>query len=138
MRGVPADIAKKYSMLLRNKGIPPRNHYHFQKWLRYYADFCQKYHFILADKDSLPHFVRKLHEKSQSVYQRKQASHASSLYCELLTGTAPEARRSLARNISRSQQGSFEPQKTAASLEQLGRDSDIELLRNIEQDKKKN
>lgn len=91
MRGVPADIAKNYSILLRNKGIPSRNHYHFQKWLRYYVVFCQKYQFILADRDSLPLFVRKLHEKSQSVYQQKQASHAIALYSELLTGTPPEA-----------------------------------------------
>ena len=42
MCGVPADIAKNYSILLRNKGIPSRNHYHFQKWLRYYVVFVSE------------------------------------------------------------------------------------------------
>ena len=85
MRSVRTDLAKNYSNLLGNKGIPPKNHYHFQKWLRYYLDFCHKYQFIPADKDSLPYFVRKLHEKNQTMYQQKQASHAIGLYYELIT-----------------------------------------------------
>ena len=56
MRSVRTDLAKNYSNLLGNKGIPQKNHYHFQKWLRYYLDFCHKYQFIPADKDSLPDF----------------------------------------------------------------------------------
>ena len=54
MRSVLSDLLKNYSNLLEHRGIPGKNHYHFQKWLRYYLDFCYKYQFILADKDSLP------------------------------------------------------------------------------------
>ena len=87
MRSVRTDLDKNYSSLLGNKGIPQKNHYHFQKWLRYYLDFCHRYQFIPADRDSLPYFVRKLHEKNQTMYQQKQASHAIELYYELVTAT---------------------------------------------------
>ena len=85
MRSVPTNLAKNYSILLVSRGIPSRNHYHFQKWLRYYLDFCHEYQFMSSDKDSLPHFVRKLHEKNQTMYQQKQATHAIGLFYELLT-----------------------------------------------------
>ncbi|MFC1764068.1 integron integrase [Planctomycetota bacterium] len=85
MQSVPTDIARNYSKLLEAKGIPPKNHYHFQKWLRYYLDFCHKYQFISDDRDSLSYFIRKLHEKNQTLYQQKQASHAMGLYYEMLT-----------------------------------------------------
>ncbi len=85
MRSVPSDLLKNYSNLLGHRGIPRKKHYHFQKWLRYYLDFCYKYQFIPPDKNSLPYFVRKLHEKNQSMYQQKQASHAIGLYYELIS-----------------------------------------------------
>jgi len=67
MRSIPTALANNDSILLANRGIPSRNHCHFQKWLRYYLDFCHEYQFISNDKDSLPHFVRKLHEKNQTI-----------------------------------------------------------------------
>lgn len=94
MRGISTDLVKNYSHLLDNRGIPSKNHYHFQKWLRYYLDFCHTYQFIPADKDSLPYFVRKLHEKNQSMYQQKQASHAIGLYYELITVADLESSKS--------------------------------------------
>ncbi len=66
------------------KGIAKNEHCLYQKWLRYYLDFCHKYQFIQADPDSLPHFVRKLHEKNQGMHQQKQASQAIELYYQLL------------------------------------------------------
>ncbi len=52
--------------------VPKNEHYQYQKWLRYYHDFCHKYQFIIADPDSLPYFVRKLHEKGQAMPQQEQ------------------------------------------------------------------
>ncbi|MCP4260619.1 MAG: hypothetical protein GY774_24290, partial [Planctomycetes bacterium] len=66
----------------------PTHQYHYVKWLRYYLDFCNKYHFNSTDKINLPHFIKKLGEKKQSVLQQKQASHAVSLYYELLRSGA--------------------------------------------------
>jgi hypothetical protein len=33
--------------------VAKNEHYHYQKWLRYYLDFCNKYHFIPKDPNSL-------------------------------------------------------------------------------------
>ena len=52
------------------------------KWLRLYLDFCQKYKFNQAYKESLAHFLNKLREKNQTDQQQEQASDAISMYYE--------------------------------------------------------
>jgi hypothetical protein len=56
----------------------------YLKWLRYYWDFCHKYHFSHEHRESLPHFLKKLQEKRQTQTQQEQAAYAISLYYELL------------------------------------------------------
>jgi len=36
---ISVNIAHQYSLSLVQKGIDKQNHYHYQKWLRYYLDF---------------------------------------------------------------------------------------------------
>ena len=57
----------------------------YKKWLRYYLDFCQKYHFPPIHKDSLPPLIRKLQEKKQTKVQQEQAVMAITVYYEVLT-----------------------------------------------------
>ena len=56
----------------------------YQKWLRYYLDFCRKYNFPQTQRGSLTHFLMKLQEKKQTKAQQDQASHSISLYYELI------------------------------------------------------
>ncbi|MBW2166933.1 MAG: hypothetical protein JRG74_12815 [Deltaproteobacteria bacterium] len=56
----------------------------YQKWLRYYLDFCRKYNFLQTQCGSLTHFLVKLQEKKQTKAQQDQASHSISLYYELI------------------------------------------------------
>ena len=56
----------------------------YQKWLRYYLDFCRKYNFPQTQCGSLTHFLVKLQEKKQTKTQQDQASHSISLYYELI------------------------------------------------------
>ena len=70
----------KFDPLLVRHGILKSEHDHFRKWLRYYFDFCQKYHFPESNPESLPLFIKKLQEKHQSATQQKQAAVALSLY----------------------------------------------------------
>ena len=103
MRRINSDWLKGFSEFLVSHGVPRDEHYHYQKWLRYYLDFCEKYQFIEADPDSLPYFIRKLHEKNQSLAQQKQASHAIGLYYESRPGTSrkpPEAPSFLVASIN--------------------------------------
>ena len=67
--------------------------------MRYYLDFCYKYHFSAKDKDSLEHFIKKLHEKNQTTEQQKQAADAVDIYYELLeSGAATHILQSHTKN----------------------------------------
>jgi len=77
---VNADLLKKYCAFMGIRNIPRNEFSQYQKWFRYYHDFCHKYHFITADPDSLPHFIRKLHEKGQAMPQQEQAAKAIKLF----------------------------------------------------------
>jgi hypothetical protein len=57
----------------------------YAKWLRFYWDFCHKYHHDSFHSDSLPLFLRNLQDKHQSEPQQKQAQQAVSLFYEMQT-----------------------------------------------------
>lgn len=61
---------------IRARTVPYKYHNHYKKWLRYYLDFCHKYHFPDSKRESLPHFIKKLQGKLQSQEQHRQAHHA--------------------------------------------------------------
>jgi site-specific recombinase XerD len=44
MLKISARILSPYSQFLTQNQVAKENHYHYQKWLRYYLDFCNKYH----------------------------------------------------------------------------------------------
>ena len=80
MFDVPLQIKNDYAKLLAQRCIPLHNHNFYQKWLRFYLDFCNKYNHESANQSSLKHFIKKLNEKNQSSRQQSQALHAISLY----------------------------------------------------------
>jgi len=91
MLTVPPDLALRYDAALERAAIEPAHLAHYMKWLRYYLDFCDKYRFNPEDRNSLPHFDRKLEEKGQADWLRGQARRAVSLYYDMTTpsGRAP-------------------------------------------------
>ena len=72
-RGIPPEADKP--RISFNEGC--------RKWLKYYLDFCLKYHHEKSKKESLPHFLQKLKDKNQTEEQRKQALHAVSIIYEV-------------------------------------------------------
>ncbi len=84
MLTVPPDLAHRYDDALERAAIEPVHQVYYRRWLRYYLDFCEKYRYNPADRNSLPHFDRKLHEKRQSEWLRGQARHAVSLYYDMI------------------------------------------------------
>ena len=72
MLKINTDLLKLYSAFLGTSQVPKNEHWQYQKWLRYYLDFCHKYQFIAADPDSLPYFIRKPYEKDQTMQQQEQ------------------------------------------------------------------
>ena len=85
MNEIPIEIIVLYDAQLVQKEIPKNFRFYYKKWLRYYLDFCQKYNFKQSDKKSLSYFIKKLKEKNQTDQQQKQASHAISIYYEILS-----------------------------------------------------
>ena len=85
MNEIPIEIIVLYDAQLVQKEIPKNFRFYYKKWLRYYLDFCQKYNFKQSDKESLSYFIKKLKEKNQTDQQQKQASHAISIYYEILS-----------------------------------------------------
>ena len=83
MEQIPAKIQAHYELLLFDKAIPRMDHPFYKKWLRYYLDFCVKYHYESSSKESLPHFIQKLRHKKQNNQQQRQASDAISLFYEM-------------------------------------------------------
>ena len=80
---IPADKQSSFIVVLEESGIPPSSRGTYLKWVRYYIDFCQKYKFTEAKKDSLSPFVNKLRQKRQTIEQQNQAYQAVTLYLGL-------------------------------------------------------
>jgi len=57
MLNLPSALGTAFETCLRNAAIPKPTHAAYTKWLRYDLDFCQKYHFPHAQKESLPRFL---------------------------------------------------------------------------------
>ena len=76
MLKLPEKINQSFQQLLINKGLSDKDRSFYSKWLRFYWDFCHKYHHPAFGHNSLPLFLTKLQTKGQSDAQRKQASKA--------------------------------------------------------------
>ena len=83
MEKIPTKIQARYESLLIDRAIPRIDHPFYKKWLRFYLDFCIKYHYESSNKESLPLFLKKLRDKKQNNQQQRQASDAISLYYEI-------------------------------------------------------
>ena len=80
MIAVPPKLQAQFQQLLTKKGIPERYHVHFNKWLRYYYDFCHKYNHSAVKPETLALFSLKLRDKKQKRFQIAQASEAVSIF----------------------------------------------------------
>ncbi len=84
MLRISDSILTKYVAHLRYRNIPLTRNSEYTKWLRYYLDFCNKYPVPTSKAERVRLFCDKLKEKRQKDAQREQASHAVSLYFEML------------------------------------------------------
>jgi hypothetical protein len=87
MKDIPSDILTQFRDTLKKRLIPVGLHSYYLKWLRYYLDYCSKYHLPETSSKSLQQFLQKLLEKKQTEEQRGQAGHAVLLYLDLEQGS---------------------------------------------------
>jgi hypothetical protein len=103
---VPPDLSRRYDAMLERSGVALTHRPYYRKWLRYYLDFCHKYHFAQSDSESFSAFDDKLRQKNQSQPLRKQAHHAISLYDKITSSAnnrnvgAPSAPRSNPEHVA--------------------------------------
>ena len=100
----------QFETLLVQKEIPKKTHSECLKWLRYYLDFCHKYSFEESKKESLPHFIKKLQAKGQTVRQQERASRAITIYYEIAPSGA--SHKTVLRESDRAISPDKEPLKT--------------------------
>lgn len=88
MLPVPAELQARFEECLRAQKIQENSRKYYQKWLRFYLDFCEKYRAEPTRRESLAAFLQKLRDKKQTDMQLQQASHTISLYFDLLQTNA--------------------------------------------------
>ena len=106
MYRLPDDLNRSFAQILIDKNLPKPEQYFCTKWLRYYWDFCHKYHHNPFVSTSLPLFLGKLQEKKQSVQQQNQARFAIGLLYDINTSTSSQ------QNISPIKTHSYQIQDT--------------------------
>lgn len=77
---VAKNVRDDYAEYLTSQGVEKRLHHIFQKWLRFYLDFCKKYQHAILSAESSVAFIDKLKEKKQPADQRNLAAQAIDLY----------------------------------------------------------
>ncbi len=76
---LPDELNQNFTQILLDRKLSKPDQNFCTKWLRYYWDFCYKYHHDPLTASSLPLFLGKLQEKRQSTQQQNQAQFAISL-----------------------------------------------------------
>ncbi len=77
---VPDETVRRFDAAMDAARIGMQERGYYQKWLRYYLDFCDRYRLPSVDEGSLTPFLEKLAAKNQSDMQRQQASRAIRLF----------------------------------------------------------
>ena len=77
MLQIPPKIRAQFNIMLIQKNIPKSAHTDYRKWLRYYLDFCHKYHFDNSKKESLPHFIKKIKDRTSASKNRHSKRYQS-------------------------------------------------------------
>jgi hypothetical protein len=83
---LPWEGTQKYQTMLAQAGVPINQRPYYHKWLRYYLDFCHKYHLKPTEKRHFSTFDEKLRSKNQSEMQRQQARKAIAIYYKGVIG----------------------------------------------------
>ena len=84
MLAVPLSLSQAFEAQLVQRNVPEQQRRDFQKWLRFYLDFCDKYDSKPELTASFAKFDEKLQSKGQSESQRQQARRAIAIYYRMV------------------------------------------------------
>jgi hypothetical protein len=112
MLPIPCTLQKQFEEHLQNKAIPKALQWAYKKWLRCYLDFCVRYKHHPDHKDSLPEFIKKLHEKRQTKEQQEQAIMAITMYYKILEQQVIPIKESALQTTNRPEYVAFKDEST--------------------------
>ncbi len=90
MKKIPEKIYKIFRSRITAAKIPQAEQRKFLKWLRFYLDFCSKYHHAPKNPESAGAFMAKLSQKRQTLDQQKQAVQAVRVCRDILRKIASD------------------------------------------------
>lgn len=91
MMEIPEATRRQFVHELGERSVPTAERSYYLRWLRYYLDFCHKYHHLPSEDESRERFIRKLSEKNQKPFQQKQAAKAVGIYWEITERPHPDS-----------------------------------------------
>jgi len=80
MQPIPKDVLIQFDDILKQRNVPLAFRADYRKWLRYFLDYCAKYHPPDTRSDQVRLFVEKLRSKNQAANEQEQAADAVSLF----------------------------------------------------------
>jgi integron integrase len=86
MKYLSEDLVSAFEGEMRQRGSDEEPLKEALKWLRYYLDFCAKYHEPPRDRDSLGPFLQKLASKRQTPEQQGQAAKSIEVFYDVMAG----------------------------------------------------
>ena len=105
MHPIPPGLKSEFEAYLTAQGIRKPQHASCSKRLRFYPGFCRKCHFSERNADSLPHFLKKPHERKQASARQPETSHAVSRFImtfrSIMTSFTPEALKWMVCTVKR-------------------------------------
>jgi integron integrase len=97
------NLAVEFCSHIKKRGVAEGRTGEYQKWLRYFLDFCSKYNTSNTKSAQLRAFMNKLREKGQPDDQRRRAYHAVSLYFEMLPAVTDDSVANISGAVSAEQ-----------------------------------
>jgi hypothetical protein len=91
VRPLSTSVQARFVAHLKQRNVPENAHVFYLKWLRYYLDFCEKFHLPSRERRSLHGFLHKLQEKKQPHALQHQAHHSIALYYEVFSPDEQES-----------------------------------------------
>jgi integron integrase len=84
MKQIAKQLQTAFQKAMTAHSVPPDRRADYLKWLRFYLDFCLKYHHAPRDEESLSPFLQKLTQKRQTPELQKQAAASVAMYHDLM------------------------------------------------------
>jgi hypothetical protein len=83
MKKIPDVLVKEMRREMDASKLSRPEQVQWFKWLRYYLDFCLRYHHSTRDPETEVLYLQKISSKGQSEYQQKQASACITMFREV-------------------------------------------------------